>query len=70
MPQRPLHQRKQLPTRSNEKMLVHAESTINSEPVDSVAQDHISEQGDIRQSWQIRSDLTQRRRELSHPEMH
>lgn len=69
MPQRPLYQGNVLPS-SNEVMLVRSESTINPEPSDSVAQEHISEQGDMRQSWQTRSDLTQRGRELSHPEMH
>lgn len=70
MPQRPLYQGNVLPTRSNEMMLVHAEPIINSEPWNSVAQDHIREQGDIRQSWQTKSDLSGRGRELSHPEMH
>lgn len=70
MPQRPLYPRNVLATRNNEMVLVHAESIINSEPLGSVAQDHISEQGNIKQSWQTRSDLTGRGRELSHTEMH
>lgn len=52
-------------------------STRNSEPVDTVARSdpqqsssYLSTQWDVRQSWQTRSDLTWRGRELSHPDTH